>query len=162
MKNDYVIDTNVLLVASCADINSPFDDSKQVSASDSLIVFEWLSKFSKKTSGSLVIDGMFKIFEEYTHKLSPQDYGYRIIEAKLTNSEVRLPDIEFDSNNTAILPKELTEIVHDLSDRKFVATSLKDISGGNENKIVNACDSDWEDWEERLKDHNIHVLQLLK
>ena len=60
------------------------------------------------------------------------------------------------------LPSDLEKVVHDRSDRKFVAAALIDIATGGRSTIVNAVDTDWCDWQEALKHHGIVVTHLIE
>jgi len=89
-------------------------------------------------------------------RLSEQDFGHLVIREKIQSA--RWYAIELDRNGDASLPAELNAIVHDRSDRKFVAVALAD---DGQSSIVNACDTDWLGWEEGLQAAGIEVEQLL-
>ena len=57
----------------------------------------------------------------------------------------------------AILPPHLDEIVTDNDDKKFVAVADEH---NEKPPIINATDGGWLDWEDRLRDYNIEVIQL--
>ncbi|MEI8360322.1 MAG: hypothetical protein WCH13_17780, partial [Deltaproteobacteria bacterium] len=59
----HVIDTNVLLVASAAEPYSPFDDS-HVPPTEQLAVLDWLAAFRADESREIVIDDLFRIYQE--------------------------------------------------------------------------------------------------
>ncbi len=77
-------------------------------------------------------------------------------------SLVRFVDVTYDKHGHGCLPPELEKVVHDPSDRKFVAAALIDIAGGGESTIINAVDSDWCDWEDALGRHGIAVTHLIE
>ncbi len=156
---DHIIDTNVLLVASARDPESPFKDSA-IPAEQQLVVLKWLKDFWADRQRKVVLDQFFKIWEEYNHKMTGQDLGLLVVTEKL-QSAVRLVDVVYDEHGHGCLPPELERVVHDRSDRKFVAAALLDFSQGDQSTIVNAVDSDWYDWEETLKGHGIVVKHLI-
>jgi hypothetical protein len=158
--SDHIIDTNVLLVASAQHPDSPFDDS-QVPAEQQQVVLDWLMAFRKDGQRQVVLDGLWKIWEEYNNKMTGQDIGLLVVSEKLQSSLVRIVDVAYDTNGHGCLPPKLEMVVHDRSDRKFVAVALKDRSQGGESTIVNAVDSDWCDWEEKLKPFGIEVRHLI-
>ncbi len=157
---DHIIDTNVLLVASAQHPGSPFKDS-QVPAEQQQVVLDWLIAFRKDHRRKVVLDQFFKIWEEYNNKITGQDIGLLVVAEKLQSSLLRTVDIAYDEHGHGCLPPELEEVVHDRSDRKFVAVAWIDRSQGGESTIVNAVDSDWADWEESLKPFGITVRHLI-
>jgi hypothetical protein len=159
---DHIIDTNVLLVASARHPDSPFQDS-QVPAEQQQIVLDWLMTFWKDHQRKVVLDARFKIWDEYHHQMiRGQDIGSLVMVEKLTLSLVRFIDIAYDERGVGCLPPELEKVVHDRSDRKFVAAALIDLSEGGQSTIINAVDTDWCDWEEALKRHGIAVTHLIE
>ncbi len=158
---DHIIDTNVLLVASARHPDSPFKDS-QVPAEQQQIVLDWLMAFRTDRQRMVVLDLSFKIWDEYHHQMvRGQDIGSLVIAEKLQLSLVRFVDIAYDQHGVGCLPPDLEKVVHDRSDRKFVAAALIDLSTGDRSTIVNAVDTDWCDWEEALKRHGIAVTHLI-
>ena len=154
---DHIIDTNVLLVASARDPNSPFADCNQATPQQQQIVLDWLMAFRTDRQRQVVIDQPFKIWEEYHNKMTGQDIGLMVVMEKLQFA--RFVDIAFDDNGHACLPADLEEVVHDRSDRKFVAAAL---SAGGQSTIVNAVDTDWCDWQKALERHGIVVTHLIE
>lgn len=154
---DYIIDTNVLLVASARDPDSPFGNCNQATLRQQQDVLDWLMAFRADGQRNVVLDQFFKIWEEYNNKMTGQDIGLMIVTEKLQFA--RFVDIEFDENGHACLPADLEEVVHDRSDRKFVASAL---SAGGQSTIVNAVDTDWCDWQKPLLRHGIVVMHLIK
>ena len=157
---DYIIDTNVLLVASAQHLGSLFKDS-DVPVEQRKIVLDWLMAFRADGQGKVVLDQFFKIWEEYNNKMTGQDIGLLVVTEKLQSSLLRTVDIAYDEHGHGCLPAKLEKVVHDQSDRKFVAVAWIDRSQGGESTIVNAVDSDWADWEERLKPFGIAVRHLI-
>lgn len=159
---DCIIDTNVLLVASAMDATSPFDDSEHVSPKTKQLAFDWLLAFRDAPGRNLVLDQAFQIWNEYHNKLGHgQDLGSLVVTDKLQKSAVRFVDVEFDKNGHACVPRDLAEIIHDRSDRKFVAAALADLANGDECVIVNAVDGDWCLWMGALADRGVKVEQLV-
>lgn len=67
---DYVVDTNVLLCASAAHPGSPFDKADHVPDPLLLMVLDWLSAFRADPNRHLVLDELFRIYDEYRNKLT--------------------------------------------------------------------------------------------
>lgn len=158
---DCIIDTNVLLVASAQHPGSPFKDS-DVPAAQQCVVLEWLMGFRRDGQRRVVLDELWRIWEEYNHKLTAQDIGLLVVTEKLQATLVRFVDVAYDKHGHGRLPKELETIVHDLADRKFVAVALGDLAHGNESTIINAVDGDWHDWEQALNRCGIVVMHLIE
>jgi hypothetical protein len=156
---DDIVETNVLLVASARDPSSPFKDCDHVSSEQQQKVLDWLMEFGNDGQREMVLDRSFKIWEEYRHKMTDQDLGLQVVKEKLQFA--RFIDISYDKDGHGCLPAELEKVVHDRSDRKFVAVAWIDRSQGGESTIVNAVDSDWCDWEEELKRFGITVRHLV-
>ncbi len=158
---DYIIDTNVLLVASAQHPGSPFKGSnappEQMQA-----VLNWLMAFRKNGRLKVVLDPYLKhgIWEEYHRKMTGQDIGLMVVMEKLQFA--RFVDIEFDGNGHACLPHDLEKVIHDPADRKFVAVAWTDLSEGEESSIINAVDTDWCVWEKALKRAGITVTHLIE
>lgn len=150
---DYVIDTNVLIVASAADPGSPFDDT-HVPPDELETILDWLVAF-KKSDRFLVLDSKFQILNEYKNKLNGRDLGLMVIMAKM--GHMKLVDVEYESDGTtAKVPEDFAKL--DPSDRKFLAAALAD---SPPNIIVNATDSDWFTIENACERHGVTVKQLI-
>ncbi|UIP27676.1 hypothetical protein [Photobacterium sp. TLY01] len=162
-----VIDTNVLIVASGEHPESPFrsENHPVEDPSEAEKVFEWLASF-EAGADRMVIDTDWEIPKEYSNKLTEQDYGQRVFFEKLSKNQVDFVDIEWDANpahtaKVAVLNEPLKTVIHDLADTKIVAACLKANEDEPECKIVNACDTDWYDWETELVAERVHVHQLI-
>jgi hypothetical protein len=151
---DFILDTNVLLVASAADPSSPFDDT-HVPPQETEIVFEWLAAFRSDTSQRMVWDEAWAIYAEYRHKLSDQDYGLRVLAEKMATA--RFVPIELDDDGSAKVPEEFRGF--DRSDRKFLAVALADT---HRSAIVNASDTDWLQIEREIHDEGVEVIHLIE
>jgi len=149
----HVIDTNVLLVASAAEPYSPFDDS-HVPPAEQAAVLDWLAAFRADESRDLVIDDLFRIYQEYRNKLTDQDYGMQVVQEKLQSA--RFVGIELDSDGIALVPPAFAAF--DRSDRKLLAAALVDPASIS---IVNAVDSDWLEIETELREAGVTVVQVL-
>ena len=148
---DYVIDTNVLVVASVS--------ASHVNPEEALIVQDWVAFFRADTDSFLVLDESFLIWKEYQKNLDEQDFGYIAMREKLASTQCRFRPISLDPDGNGILPTNLMEEVHDRSDRKFIAVVFADALGSS---IVNATNSDWASWIDVLANHGVSVLQLLE
>jgi len=161
MKPRYVVDTNVLIAASGANVNSPV--SRYATPVDQELrskVWKWLVDFESSDS-RLVLDGQVEIYKEYTNKLGFNDYGLKMVEHKWDTCSVDQVDILFDDDGYAYLDENLAALIHDTSDRKFVAAALAAIDGCGECLIANSGDTDWYDWEEVLRTVGVEVEQII-
>lgn len=164
----HVIDTNVLLVASAADEASPFPDDVTPVEEEEFrkIVLQWLIEFDSSDRHA-VLDWDWTIVEEYRGenrrtKLTEQDYGMQVILKKFSEGEVFGFTLEWDEPDSAKIDDEnLSPVIHDHADRKMVAAV---IAGGRRSggcNLVNACDTDWYDWETDLEKADIEVHQVI-
>jgi hypothetical protein len=151
---DFILDTNVLIVASAADPSSPFDDT-HVPPAETGIVFEWLAAFRADASRRMVWDDAWEIYAEYRRKLTDQDYGLRVLAEKMATA--RFVRIERDGDGSAKVPGEFDRF--DRSDRKFLAVALADPEGS---AIVNASDTDWLEIERELHGEGVEVIHLIE
>ncbi len=151
--SDHVVDTNVLLVASAVHPYSPFDDT-HVPITEQRTVFDWLTEFRADTQRQMVLDDLFKIYEEYRNKLSDQDFGLQVIHEKM--QAVRQVNLAWDGNGHAVVPVAFGAF--DPSDRKFLAAALTDPATIS---IVNAADSDWLEIEAELATAGVTVVHVL-
>lgn len=163
----HVIDTNVLIVASGEHRESPFcsDNHPVEDPIEAEKVFEWLALF-ETGSERMVIDSDWEIPNEYSNKLTDQDYGQRVFFEKLARNQVDFVDIAWDADpahpvKVAVLNEPLKTVVHNLADTKMVAACIKANEDVPDCKIVNACDTDWYDWETELVAAGVHVHQVI-
>lgn len=153
-----LIDTNVLLVASAYPVIENAD-IPSLSTNDVEKVFNWMATFER--SEEFVILSR-TIDSEYRNKLDYQDYGFAVIQDKVSKAKCDWLTLNKDFNDDAVLSPALSSVIHDRSDRKWVAASLSAFSMGVNNKIVNATDTDWLSWEQVLASHGVVVEQLLR
>jgi hypothetical protein len=138
-----VIDTNVLVVGTAAEEGWT---RPRVPTSDVAVhqrVYRWLNDFRDDRSRLLVMDFQRKtILEEYQRNLPRSEhYGRRIVQHKFDTGCIHPVDFDYWANGTewvAELPTEVTELFHDLGDRKMVAAAFN--AGAT---LVNATDGDW-------------------
>ncbi len=157
--SDYIIDTNVLLVASAHHPGSPFKDS-DVLAEQQRVVFDWLMEFRKNREYKMVLDQSLKIWDEYHNKMiRGQDIGSLVIAEKLQFA--RFAEISYDKDGHGCLPAKLEKVVDDRADRKLVAVALTDLEQGEQSSIVNASDTDWYRWENALNQAGLVVEQVI-
>ncbi|UXI03591.1 hypothetical protein [Photobacterium sp. TY1-4] len=162
-----VIDTNVLIVASGEHPESPFrsENHPVEDPDEAKKVLDWLVEFDM-SSHRMVVDFDYEIIGEYENKLTAQDYGRRVLFDKIDRQQIDYIDIEWDANpaytdKVAVLNEPLKTVVHDLADTKMVAACIKANEDDPECKIINACDTDWYDWETELVAANVHVHQII-
>ena len=152
---DHVIDTNVLIVASAAPRLGPAYLDVPASEDEIEAVCNWLIAFRDDSSRSMVLDDLFKIYDEYHNKLSDQYFGMKVIGQKMSDC-LRTVSVTYDDAGYGIVPPALSAI--DNSDKKFVAAALNDPEGIH---IVNACDGDWQEQANLLQQLGIVVVELL-
>jgi hypothetical protein len=159
-----LVDTNVLIVASAADANSPFapDATPVQEAEYRQKVLDWVHAFEQDSARLAVLDVEWLICGEYDNKLTHQDYGWLAIMAKLDRNEVLWVELAVDADGIAALPPELSAAVTDLADRKMVAAVLAAEEAGHRCKLVNACDTDWLDCEAALIATHVATEHLLE
>lgn len=108
----------------------------------------------------MVLDQSFKIWDEYHNKMARgQDLGSLVVAEKLQSA--RFVEISYDRDGHGCLPEELEKVVHDRADRKLVAVVLCYLAEGGQCNIVNACDTDWYNWQEVLGTAGVIVKQLI-
>lgn len=153
MSDEYVVDTNVLLAA---DAGETARLATHVPLACRLEALDWLTA-ALAEKRRLVVDDAWRILNEYQNKLRSSDFGSQFLRQAFSMQLFVHVSIEFDSDGHAKLPTPLEAVVHDRSDRKFVAASLAVTPPA---PIVNCADSDWYDWEEALHAHDVRVCHL--
>ena len=162
MKERYVVDTNVLIAASAADPQHPKDmDATPQDQSLRLKILGWIKEFSASPS-RLVLDDAWKIYKEYTNKLTDQDFGIRVVIRKWSTSAVDNVRVEDDTNGHGCLPDTLAPTIHDREDRKMVAACLAALATHGSCVIAFAGDSDWIGWEKALHEHRVKLEPLIE
>ncbi|WP_299734859.1 hypothetical protein [uncultured Endozoicomonas sp.] len=164
----HVVDTNVLIVASGEHPESPFSSDMHPveDASEAEKVLEWLEDF-ETGNDHMVVDDDWQILGEYQNKLTEQDYGHRVVFEKMSRGEMDFVHIEWVEDNShpdkvAVLNEPLNSVIHDLADTKIVAACLKSIEHNMPCTIINACDTDWYDWQVHLEAAGVQVEQLIE
>ncbi|WP_422443917.1 MULTISPECIES: hypothetical protein [unclassified Endozoicomonas] len=164
----HVVDTNVLIVASGEHPDSPFSSDRHPveDAGEAEKVLEWLMDF-ELSGGRMVSDYDYEIFGEYEKKLTEQDYGLMVRRTKFDRNEIDYVALEWEDDpanpdKVAVLPKQLKDVVHDLADRKMIAACLKANEDGMACTLVNACDTDWYDWQKQLEVAGVEVEQIIE
>lgn len=163
MIDKHVIDTNVLLVASSAHESSPFAPDATPIEEKVLRnkVLTWLVDF-EQSDRQIVYDWGWKIPGEYQNKLTEQDYGMRVFLHKLDTGRATGVLVNYDADGHAIIDNlVLRGAITDLADRKMVAAVLAAGGIANGCTLVNACDTDWYDWQTELEYAGVIVEQLL-
>jgi hypothetical protein len=103
-----LIDTNVLIVASAADVSSPFQPEATPIQEEAYRnkVLAWLMDFEIDENRFAILDNGWHICREYSNKLSlEQDYGWLAMMAKKDRNEVIWVDFQLDNDGHAILPQ---------------------------------------------------------
>jgi len=150
---DHLVDTNVLIVGSAA-VEPKYTDVS-VDADGIEVVFKWLAAFRDDAARKLVLDDLWKIWDEYNHKLNGQHFGLQVVHHKL-QACLRTEPVQYDGNGYGVVPPALSAV--DSSDKKFVAAALNDPTSIH---IVNAADSDWKQHQAVLQQHGVLVVELL-
>ncbi len=149
---DWVVDTNVLLVATRAVLGRPpraleqrGEDVPVAAAADQQAVYDWLEAVRRSPQECVVLDCIHDLIKsEYANKLDKNEYGRMVIAEKLTKGQYRAVEVLCDDDGYAIILHEHAEEVFDREDRKMVAAALEANSA-----IANACDTDWCELEHR-------------
>jgi len=168
----YLIDTNVMLAASavysvlsnCADEAEPKDPVLRE------LVYNWLCRFDRDDH-IIVMDEEFLIREEYEQNMffnsnmREQEYGIQVLQSKQDRGLIEYVPVEFlDANGekVAILSDELTSIVTDRADRKWVAAAQSaQLLLSTSCPIVYGAESDWHLIKQKLAFHEIAFEPLL-
>ncbi|MFB4391365.1 MULTISPECIES: hypothetical protein [unclassified Pseudomonas] len=164
MADTRVVDTNVLIVASAAHQDSPFEaHATPLQEAEHLqTVLKWVEAFHKDVDRHMVLDVEGHISNEYRNKLSEQNYGLLMMQHKISRGQVAWVYFDVDQNGHAKLSDALTKAVTDREDRKMVAAVLEAKVDGHTSKLVNACDTDWLDCEKALKSAGVEAEHLLE
>lgn len=147
-KSKWVIDTNVLIVATTASKRRPprqiekRGETVPVNTEDELqAVFSWLDGINKDPHAHIVLDFPHNMIEdEYGKKIDKDEFGRMVIANKLSRCQYFPVFAEPDEHGDAIILHDAAEKVKDRADRRMVAAALE--SGA---PIANACDTDWLD-----------------
>lgn len=156
---DHIVDTNVLCAASTADMDSHYADTDHVPSDELGQVLDWLMAFRADSSRSLVLDDGDRLMSEYRGQLGgngENNIGMRVIYEKWNTA--RLVSIPTDVNGRVILPDLIDQAYNYRGDRNIIALALADRTNST---VVNACDTDWYDWEDILQAHGIVVDQII-
>lgn len=159
----HVIDTNVLLVASAAHDSSPFpEDATPVEKAELRArVLDWVIDFDQ-SQRRIVLDYGWEIASEYQNKLSDQDYALQIVLQMTSTDRVSWFRLEREADGrTRIAHAGLDPTITDLSDRKMVAAVLAGGCNAGGCNLVNACDTDWYDWQAAMQAADVYVEQLI-
>lgn len=159
----HVIDTNVLLVASAANDASPFPANATPVETAELRkqVLGWVIAF-EKSDRRLVLDYNWEILREYLNRLSDQDYALQIVLHMKDTERVVWFQLECEADGrTRIAHAGLDPAITDLADRKMVAAVLAGGCNAGGCNLVNACDTDWFDWQAAMEAADVYVEQLI-
>ncbi|MCC6646469.1 MAG: hypothetical protein IT374_12970 [Polyangiaceae bacterium] len=163
---DWVVDTNVLLVATRAQLGRPpralaqrGEDVPVTGAAELEAVHAWVKEL-RRSPDHLVLDVPHKLLQgEYANKLDKSEYGRMVVAEKLSRGQCRFVDVATDADGHGVISHEAGGEVFDLADRKMVAAAL-----AADAPLVNACDTDWCDLEARgtLDRLGVRVQHLLE
>lgn len=159
----HVIDTNVLLVASAAHDASPFpaDATPVEKAELRTEVLNWVMDFEESQRG-MMLDYAWEIIGEYQNNLSEQDYALQIVLHLKDTSRVSWFLLEQEADGRTRIPHaELDQAITDLADRKMVAGVMAGGCGVGGCNLINACDTDWYDWQAAMEAADVYVEQLI-
>lgn len=168
----YLVDTNVMLAASAVhDLLSRLAVEAMPREEElRQLVYDWLHDFDI-SEHVILLDEEHLIWDEYernmpfNQEMRDQEYGLQVLQYKLDRNLVEYVPVEFlDANGEriAILSDELTAIVTDREDRKWVAAAQSaknyfDITS----PIVYGAESDWYQIEAALMPHGVEFNRLL-
>lgn len=148
---EWVVDTNVLLVATRAALGRPpralarrGEDVPVTAIEDLQAVYDWLQAL-RSSEDHVVLDIPNDLIKgEYANKLDKTEYGRMVIAEKLTKGQYRAVEVLSDDEGIGIILHDAADEVFDRQDRKMVAAALEAGSA-----IANACDTDWCELEHR-------------
>jgi len=159
-----VLDTNVLTIGSAplagwVHPRIPLAEKRLVQK-----VFQWLRAFREDSTRHLVMDDEQTILTEYKSRQNMPEfthYGRQVVQHKISTGATCWVTLAYWANGderVARLPAEVEALLHDLGDRKMVAAAA-----AAKAPIVNACDSDWANDNERraLEMMRVSVVQIL-
>lgn len=153
-----VIDTNVLVVSR---VGAPAAETEHDSSPDQKqTVAEWLQAFIH-SDARLALDQQGKIADEYRRNTTEQDIGFFVVDQKWQQQRVDPFPVDYDKNDTAMVPAHMKDVIHDHADRKFVAVALGVVEQHGHATVFNATDTDWLEWAQQLTLESIDVQQLL-
>jgi hypothetical protein len=133
-------------------------------------IYNWLRDFELSVD-SILLDEEWQILGEYEHKMKfnsdmrDQEYGFQVLQNKQDLGLIEYVPIELEISSgepIAILSEELTAIVFDSDDRKWVAAA---VSAKNYFElscpIIYGAESDWYMIKDQLLPHGIICNHLL-
>lgn len=143
---DWVVDTNVLLVATRAVLGRPpmalerrGEDVPVTDTADLQAVYLWLETVRRSREACVVLDVPNDLIKgEYANKLAKSEYGRMVIAEKLSKGQYKTVEVLKDGDGYALILHDSAGEVFDREDRKMVAAALEVGSA-----IANACDTDW-------------------
>ena len=166
-----LIDTNVMLASSA--IFELSNLSKDAMPRERLLremIYNWLVAF-EESNQALVLDDENLIRMEYERNMKYNqqtygpEYGMLVVQNKIDTGQVSWVTITAQEGNgeiIAVLNEELTKIVTDREDRKWVASSLSHRELYEfAPPIVYGAESDWFLIEDRLAEHGVVFKRLL-
>ncbi len=156
---DHIMDTNVLCAASTIDPDSRFDQTDHVPVGELEAVLDWLMAFRADSTRQIVLDTEWRLIDEYKANLGESgdtNIGMRVVYEKMNAG--RWVDVPVAADGRETLPEDLDKAHNYRGDRKLIALALADRPNST---IVNACDTDWYDWEATLTANGIVVDQII-
>ncbi len=95
-------------------------------------------------------------------KLTEQDYGMQLVLQMTSTDRVAWFHLECEADGrTRIAHAGLDPAITDLADRKMVAAVLAGGCSAGGCNLVNACDTDWYDWQVAMEAADVYVEQLI-
>lgn len=168
----FLVDTNVMLAASAVYDNLSWlvNDAMPKESELRQLVYQWLNEFDI-SDHVILMDEEGLILDEYERNMrfnrdmQAQEYGLKVLQYKQDRCLVEYVPIdvlEANGERIAILSDELTSIVTDREDRKWVAAAQSaNILFGVTSAIVYGAESDWYQIESALNPHGIAFHRLL-
>ena len=148
----FVVDLNVAIVA----------NGNKSPQADAVCQLACIHSLIKVRQNLICLDDGDHILCEYRRHLSPSgqpgvgdEFMYWLCENQYTvDTCERVPIHEHQERGFDEFPDDLALQAFDPSDRKYVAVAL---ASKNHPTILNAVDSDWQDFDEALKKHGVVV-----
>jgi hypothetical protein len=168
----YLIDTNVMLAASAyhSPLSALVDEAEPKEPEYRELIYNRLRDFDL-SDDAILMDEECLIRDEYENKMAfnsymrDQEYGFQVLQSKQDRDQVKYVPIDFETSSgepIAILSDDLTIIVFDPDDRKWVAAAVSAmILFELTCPIIYGAESDWYMIKDELLPYGIQCDHLL-
>ncbi|MBT1070703.1 hypothetical protein [Pelotalea chapellei] len=168
----YLIDTNVMLAASAyhSPLSALVDEAEPKEPVYRELIYNRLREFDL-SDDSVLMDEECLIRDEYEKNMAfnshmrDQEYGFQVLQYKQDRGLVKYVPIDVDSSSgepIGVLSADLTAIVFDTDDRKWVASAVSAMDYlGIKCPILYGAESDWYMIKDELLKYDIQCDHLL-